>query len=150
MRRAPQPLPPPRPTILGRRGCRCSARAGLLTCRGAGPSDTGEKRGGGKQQKQAPALCVPPARSGQGRKGEEGSRGQGAGARGSESYLGAIPQFGGPPRAPGSRAPQTATDFARGPLVLPACNKDGAGQGQRQRQRRAGSQHGPRPESPAL
>uniref|UniRef100_A0AC11DWK1 Uncharacterized protein n=1 Tax=Ovis aries TaxID=9940 RepID=A0AC11DWK1_SHEEP len=68
MRRAPQPLPPPRPTILGRRGCRCSARAGLLTCRGAGPSDTGEKRGGGKQQKQAPALCVPPARSGQGRK----------------------------------------------------------------------------------
>lgn len=129
MRRAPQPLPPPRPAILGRGGCRCTARARLLTCRGAGPSDPGEKRGGGKQQKQAPVLCVPPARSGRGRKGEAGGRGRGAGARGSGSYLGAIPQFRGPPWAPGSRAPQTATDFARGPLVLPPGTKAALGRG---------------------
>ena len=143
MRRAPQPRPQPKPTSPGCGGSRCHPLAGPLTCRGAGPGDSGEKRGDGKQPQQAPTLRVPPARSGGGRDGEAAGRSRGEPGRGAAS-----PTFVPSRSSAGRRAPRTATGSARGPLAFPAGNKGGAGQGQRQRQRRAGS--GPRPESPAL
>lgn len=73
-------------------GGRCHPQAGSLTCRGAGPGDSGEERGDREQQQRAPARPVPPARSGRG--GEvrrAGGRGAGRGA-GRGSYLDAIPR----------------------------------------------------------
>lgn len=108
---------------------------GVLTCRGAGSRGSGEKRRDPKQPRQAPALHVPPARSGRGREGEAGEKGRGGRGAGTRvlpwRHLAGL-------WSPEGAEPLSSTEAKRrcaALLALPAGNKGGAGQ----RPRRAGS-----------
>lgn len=102
----------------GRGGRRCHPRAGSLTCRGAGPGDSGEKRGDRKQQEQAPAARVPPARGGGGREGEAGGRAEGPSDRGAGKRVLPWRHLAGLPSPRRHRAPGCALAAAR-----PSCGE---------------------------
>lgn len=118
---------------------------GVLTCRGAGSGGSGEKRRDPKQPRQAPALHVPPARSGRGREGEAGKRGRGGRGAGTRvlpwRHLAGL-------WSPEGAEPLSSTEAKGRCAARPSCRE------QRRRWAAASAGRlpafGPRPESPAL
>lgn len=129
-RRPPKPAPP------GRGGSQCHPHTGTLTCRGARLGDSGQKRRGGQQQRQAPTA---PARSGRGRasEAEVGWAGWDR-ARGSGTHLGAMARVCGAPGGARRMEPSKPLHRGRAPLST-GCRAPPARREQRRRLAAKGS-----------